>query len=180
VNGIWLRAVAAVLLFVGFRSGVAGFQDWPREQPPSPLTARHVAFPPYQLRTLANGLQVLVVPHHEQPSVVFRMLIRAGAVQEPADRPGVANFVATLLNQGTTTKSAEEIATLIDSAGGFLGVVAGNELSYIQGAVIKDRTDEALGLVADMVQHPAFSPAEITLQKRQAVSSLQVANDDPD
>lgn len=180
MNGLWLRAVLAVVLLVGLRSGLAGFQEWPREQPPAPLAARHVAFPPYELRTLSNGLQVLVVPHHEQPSVVFRLLVRAGAVQEPADRPGVASFVATLLNQGTTTKSAEDVATLIDSAGGFLGVAAGNELTWVQGAVIKDRTDEALGLVADMVQNPAFSPAEITLQKRQALSSLQVANDDPD
>jgi zinc protease len=180
VNGIWLRAVAAVVLLIGLRSGVSGFQDWPREQPPSPLTARHVSFPPYQLRTLSNGLQVLVVPHHEQPSVVFRMIIRAGAVQEPSDKPGVASFVATLLNQGTTTKSAEEIARQIDSAGGFIGVAAGNELSSVSGAVIKDRTDEALALVSDLVQNPAFSPQEIALQKRQAVSSLQVSNDDPD
>jgi zinc protease len=180
VNAIWLRAVMAVALLVGLRSGLAGFQDWPREQPPPALAPRHVAFPSYQLRTLSNGLQVLAVPHHEQPSVVFRLLIRAGAVQEPADRPGVANFVATLLNQGTTTKSAEDVATMIDSAGGFIGAAAGSELSWVQGAVIKDRTDEALGLLADMVQNPAFSPAEISLQKRQAVSSLQVANDDPD
>jgi zinc protease len=180
VNAIWLRAVMAVALLVGLRSGISGFQDWPREQPPPPLAPRHVAFPSYQLRTLSNGLQVLVVPHHEQPSVVFRLLVRAGAAQEPSDRPGVANFVATLLNQGTTTKSAEDVATMIDSAGGFIGAAAGSELSWVQGAVIKDRTDEALGLVADMVQNPAFSPAEIDLQKRQAVSSLQVANDDPD
>jgi zinc protease len=181
MNAIWLRAVLAVALFVGVRSGIAArVQDWPREQPPAPLAARHVEFPDYQIRTLPNGLQVLVVPHHEQPSVVFRLLVRAGAVQEPADKPGVANFVATLLNQGTTTRSAEDIATLIDSAGGFLGVAAGNELSWVQGAVINDRTDEALGLIADIVQHPAFSAAEIALQKRQALSSLQVANDDPD
>jgi zinc protease len=101
-------------------------------------------------------------------------------VQEPVDRPGVASFVATLLNQGTTTRSAEDIATLVDSAGGFVGVGAGNELTFIQGAVIKDRTDVALALVADMAQHPAFSPAEVALQRRQALSSLQVSNDDPD
>jgi zinc protease len=180
VNGVWLRAIAAVILLIGLRSGLRGAQDWPREQPPPPLAARDVDFPPYELRTLSNGLQVLVVPHHEQPSVVFRLLVRAGAIQEPADRPGVANFVATLLNQGTTTRSAEQIATLIDSAGGFIGVGAGNELTFIQGAVIKDRTDEALGLVSEMAQHPAFPAGEIQLQRRQALSALQVANDDPD
>jgi zinc protease len=180
MNGLWLRATAAVLLLIGLRSGLSAVQEWPREQPPRPLAPRHVDFPSYELKTLANGLQVLVIPHHEQPSVVFRLLVRAGAVQEPPDRPGVANFVAALLNQGTTTKSAEDVATLIDSAGGIVGVGAGNELTYIQGAVIKDRTDEALGLVSDMVQRPAFAPQEIQLQRRQALSSLQVANDDPD
>ncbi len=41
----------------------------------------------------------------------FRLLVRAGAMQEPAGKPGVASFVASLLNQGTSTKSAGEIAT---------------------------------------------------------------------
>ena len=77
-----------------------------RASRPAPLAARPVDFPPYEIKTLANGLQVLVVLHHEQPSVSFRLLVRAGAMQEPADKPGVANFVAGLLNQGTTTRSA--------------------------------------------------------------------------
>ena len=174
-----LRAALAAVVMVVVSAAV-GAQDWPRESAPPPLPARHVDFPPYQIRTLANGLKVLVVLHHEQPSVSFRLLVQAGAAQEPEGKPGVASFVATLLNQGTTTKSAEEIATLIDSAGGVIGVGAGNEATYINGAVIKDQTDLALGLAADLVQHPAFSPAEIDLQRRQALSSLQVAYDDPD
>jgi zinc protease len=144
------------------------------------LPAKSVDFPTYELRTLPNGLQVLVVPHHEQPAVSFRMIVRAGAMQEPADKPGVAGFVATLLNQGTTTKSAAEIATIIDSAGGLLGVGAGNELTYVQGAVIKDQTDLALALMSDIVQNPAFAADEIALQKKQALSSLQVGYDDPE
>lgn len=155
-------------------------QGWPDEAPPRPLAERPVKFPGYELKTLANGLQVLVVPHHEQPSVSFRLLVRAGAVQEPADRPGVASFVASLLNQGTTTKSAKEIANTIDSAGGLLGVGSGNELTYVQSAVVKDRADEAAALMADVVQRPAFSPDEIALQRKQMLSSLQVGYDDPD
>ena len=71
-----------------------------------PLPARPVSFPPYQLKTLPNGLQVLVIPWHEQPSVSMRLIIKAGAAQDPAEKPGVASLVAALLNQGTATKSA--------------------------------------------------------------------------
>jgi len=175
----WLLGVLAALVLAP-AAARAQATDWPRESPPRPLAARPVDFPPYELRTLKNGLQVLVVPHHEQPSVSFRLLVRAGAMQEPAGKPGVASFVATLLNQGTTTKSSGQIASLIDSAGGIIGVGSGNELSNVYGAVIKDRTDLALGLAADLVEHPAFSADEIDRQRKQALSALQVSYDDPD
>ena len=173
------RAAAIVVLTVLWLPALCGAQDWPRESPPPPLAVKRVDFPPYEIRTLNNGLRVLVVSHHEEPSVSIRLLVRAGAVQEPADKPGVASFVAALLNQGTTTKSSGEIATTIDSAGGIMAVGSGNELTYVNAAVVKDRTDAALGLIADIVQRPAFVPQEIALQQRQAVSSLQVAYDDP-
>lgn len=176
-----LPCVLATLAIVAVGPVVGALQQpaWPTEAPPPPLPARSVDFPPYQLRTLPNGLRVLAVPHHEQPSVSFRLLLAVGAVQEPPDRPGLASFVATLLNQGTTSKSAGEIATTIDSAGGLIGVGSGNELTFVQGAVVKDRTDLALQLASDLVQHPAFAEQEIALQRKQALSALQVGYDDP-
>jgi predicted Zn-dependent peptidase len=121
-----------------------------------------------------------VVLHHEQPSVSFRLLVRAGAMQEPDDKPGVASFAAGLLNQGTKTRSAGDLANSIESAGGLVGVGSGNELSFISGAVIKDRTDLMLSLAADMVQNPAFAQDEMDRRRSQILSSLDVSYDDPD
>ena len=57
--------------------------DWPSERPPRPLPAREVKFPPYAFKTLANGLQVIAVSHHEQPAVSLRLIVarrrRAGS-----------------------------------------------------------------------------------------------------
>ena len=89
----------------------AQVKDWPSESAPRPLPARDVKFPPYQIKTLANGLQVIAVAHHEQPVVSLRLIIRAGGAQDPGDRSGVATLVAALLDQGTTSKSAEQIAS---------------------------------------------------------------------
>jgi zinc protease len=174
-----LVAIAALVATVAWPAH--GQQSsWPKSGFPPPLQSRPVPFPPYQIKTLANGLQVVVVLHHEEPSVSFRLLIRAGAMQEPADKPGVASFVAALLNQGTTTRSSQEIANAIESAGGAVGVGSGNELSFVNGAVVKDQVDLVLGLASDMVQHPAFAPEEIDRQRKQMLSSLQVSYDDPD
>src|SRR5262245_856656 len=171
------HALTSLLAFISLLSvaPMAWAQEWPRSGWPAPLPSHRVAFPLYELRTLPNGLPVIVVPHHEQPSVSFRLIVKAGAMQEPSDKPGVASMAASLLNQGTTTRSAAMIADQIESAGGILGVGSGKELSYVNGAVVKDQMDLMLALAADMVQHPAFANEEITRLRRQIGSALTVS-----
>jgi zinc protease len=171
-------AIAALLAVAS--QAVAQDARWPSERPPRPLQARAVRFPPYELRTLPNGLQVIAVPHHEEPVVSVRLIVRAGPAQDPDDRPGVAALAATLLDQGTTTKSAEQIATAIDSIGGVLSTGAGADLTYISAVVMKDSLAFGLDLVSDVVQHPAFAPEEIERQRQQMLSGLRVSYDDPD
>ena len=154
--------------------------DWPTEKPPRPLPARQSNFPPYQIRTLANGLQVVAVSHHEQPAVSLRLLIRAGGSQDPASKPGVAYVAASLMDQGTTTKNAEQIASTIDSIGGAIGAGAGSDITFINAAVMKDSLGLALDLVSDLARHPAFAPEEIDRQRQQILSGLKVSYDDPD
>jgi zinc protease len=170
--------LVTVLLSVGSTS--AQIATWPSERPPRPLPARDVDFPPYEIRTLENGLQVITVLHHEQPAVSLRLLVRAGGALDPSDKPGVASLAATLLDQGTTGMSAEEIANAVDSVGGALGTGAGTDLSFINAVFMKDSFDLALKLVSDIARHPAFAQAEIDRQKQQLLSALQVSYDDPE
>ncbi|HEY7790924.1 MAG TPA: hypothetical protein VIC33_10455, partial [Vicinamibacterales bacterium] len=75
---------------------------WPSSNPPPPLPAHDVPFPPYEVRTFPNGLQVVVVQQHEEPAVSMRLIVRAGSAQDPAGKTGLANLAASLLDQGTT------------------------------------------------------------------------------
>jgi zinc protease len=174
------RVALAVALLIGAASGVfAQEAKWPNERPPRPLAAHPVRFPAYEVRTLSNGLQVIAVPHHEEPVVSVRLIVRAGPAQDPQEKPGVASLAATLLDQGTTTKSAAQIATAIDSVGGVLNTGAGADLTYISVIVMKDSLGFGLDLVSDVVQHPAFAPEEIDRQRQQLLSGLRVSYDDP-
>ena len=154
--------------------------QWPSERPPRPLAPRSVKFPPYQIRTLANGLQVVAVSHHEQPAVSVRLIVRAGSAEDPGDKPGVASLAAALLDQGTTTKSAEKIANTIDSIGGALGTGSSSDLTSIYAMVMKDSLNVGLDLVADLARNPAFTPEEIERQRQQVLSALKVTYEDPD
>jgi zinc protease len=161
-------------------SAQAQTRNWPSERPPRPLAERNVKFPPYAVKTLANGLQVIAVSHHEQPAVSLRLLVRAGAAQDPDDKPGVAALLASLLDQGTTSRSAEQIANSIDSIGGALGTGAGTDLSFVNAIVMKDSLNFGLDLVADIAQHPAFAAEEIERQRQQSLSGMRVSYEDPE
>jgi zinc protease len=153
--------------------------NWPSEGPPRPLPARAVNFPPYQVQTLPNGLQVVVVLHHEQPVVSMRLLIRAGSSLDPKGKLGVAHLTASLLDQGTTTKSAGQLSDAIDFIGGALDAGAGIDLSFVNAVVMKDSFEIGLRMLSDVARHPAFAPAEIDRQRQQLLSNLQVSLEDP-
>ena len=177
--GIRPLAFGMVIAALSATAGAAQ-PSWPSDRPPRPLPAHEAKFPPYEIRTLANGLQVIVVLHHEQPAVSLRLIVRAGGAQDPAEKPGVASLAATLLDQGTTTKSAQQIANTVDSVGGALGTGAGTDLSFINAVFMKDSFELALNLVSDLARNPAFAPGEIDRQRQQMLSALRVSYDDPD
>ena len=175
------RLLLVVLVLVLSVSGSAQQRaSWPSEGPPSALAAHEIRFPAYEMRTLANGLQVIAVPHHEQPVVSLRLIVRAGAAQDPENRPGVAAMAAALLDQGTKTKSSAQIASTIDSIGGALGTGAGPDMTSITSIVMKDSLGLGLDLVADLAQHPAFATEELERQRQQAISGMRVGYEDPE
>jgi zinc protease len=180
-----MRSVVKAVLLVGAMLAMPGSlyaqaPNWPVERPPQPLPARDVKFPPYEIRTLQNGLQVVVVQHHEQPILTLRMLIRSGAASDPSQKQGVAVLTAALLDQGTATRSAEQIADTIDSIGGGLGTGAGTDLSYANILVMKDSLSLGFELLNDVVRNPAFKSDELERQRQQAISGLRVSYEDPD
>jgi len=171
-------AVAAASVFVPPAS--AQVRNWPSESAPRPLKATPVKFPPYEIRTLANGLQVVVVEQHEQPSISLRMLVGAGSAQDVSPRLGVASMVASLLDQGTTTRTAEQIADAVDTIGGAVVTGAGTDVSFASVTVLKDSFALSLDLLSDIVRAPAFAPEELGRQREQLRSALKVSYQDPD
>ena len=168
----------AVLLLVAPVS--AQVANWPSERPPRPLPAKEVKFPTYAFKTLPNGLQVIAVSHHEQPAVSLRLIIRAGAAHDPPKKPGTASLAASLLDQGTTGKSAEQIANAIDSIGGAMAVGAASDLTFINAAVMKNSFEVGMQLVSEVARMPAFAPEEIERQQQQMLSAMKVSYEDPD
>jgi zinc protease len=164
----------------------AQVRNWPHEGPPRPLAARDSKFPPYELQTLPNGLQVVAVLHHEQPVVSMRLLVRAGSAADPKDKLGTARLAASLLDQGVQAvngapaRSAEELADAIDFIGGAMGAGAATDLTHINMVVMKDSFETGMRMLSDLARYPAFDRSEIDRQRQQMLSGLQVSVQDPE
>src|SRR5262245_34476568 len=174
-----LPGLLALLIFAVTADASGQVTNWPSENPPRPLASRPVSFPPYELRALPNGMQVIVVMHHEQPEVTMRLLVRAGAAYDPPGKSGTAGLTASLLNQGTNTRSAREIADAIDFIGGALDTGAGSDVTSASVLVMKDSFDVGMDLLADVVRRPSFAPEEIERQRKPAIQNLGGSLQDP-
>jgi len=155
-------------------------RQWPTEAPPRPLPARDSKFPPYELQTLSNGLQVVAVLHHEQPAVTMRLLIRAGTSSDPKGKLGLAHLAASLLDQGTKSKTAEQMNDEIDFIGGAMGAGAATDLTFCNMVVMKDSFEKGMRMLSELAREPGFAPAEIERQRQQMLSGLQVSLEDPE
>jgi zinc protease len=173
-------AVTAAAILASAVPAPGQVRNWPSEPMPKPLAAKSVKFPPFETRTLPNGLRVVVLEHHEQPAVSVRLLIGAGTAQDLSPKLGVANMVASLLDQGTTTRTAEQIAEAIDTLGGSVTIGAGTDVSFAYLTVLKDRVAAGLDLLSDIVRSPVFAQEELERQRDQLRSTLRVRYQDPD
>jgi zinc protease len=115
---------------------------------------------------LPNGLRLLVKPDHRLPFVEFRAVFKGGVLAETPESSGLTQLSTRLLLKGTATRTAEQIATEIESVGGSLDTYAGNNSFGVSAEVLSGDFGTALDLLADVLLHPAF-PADALERERQ-------------
>ena len=127
----------------------------------------------------ANGITVLVLEQHFLPIVEIHALIKTGSAQDPPDKAGLANLVASLLDEGTTTRTSKQMAEQIDFVGGTLEAKASEDFTTASARVLKKDIDLGFTLLADMLQRPAFSKQEFERIRTQLLGEMASDNDDP-
>lgn len=129
---------------------------------------------------LENGMVLLFAERHELPLVTVSMAIKAGSVEEPQDKPGLASLTAALLMQGTQKRSASQISREIDFIGGSLGVSGGDDSAGASLRVLSKDLTAGLDLLADVLMHPVFDQKEIDRKVRETLASIQRQKEEPE
>jgi len=130
-------------------------------------------------KTLANGLRVIVARSSDLPLVTADLTVKTGAWADPQGLAGAANMMAGMLTEGTKTRSAQQIASQTESLGASLSSGGGLESSSVTLSAMPDKMPEAMAIMADVTQNPAFAAEELDRQREQALDGLRVAYQQP-
>src|SRR5206468_3045343 len=128
---------------------------------------------------LPTGLTVLVLEQHALPLVQIHALIKAGSAQDPAEKAGLANLVASLLDEGTGSRTAKQIADQIEFVGGTLAAQASEDFTTASARVLKKDTELGFELLADILRRPAFPEAELKRVRSEILGEIATEKDDP-
>ncbi len=122
---------------------------------------------------LSNGLRLIYEPRPDTGTVALDLYVDAGQLREA--KPGLAHLTGRLREEGTTRRSAEEVAAAVEDVGGTLDVSA-------TGLSLRLRGEDlalALELTGDLTLRPAFPPTALDWLTRRIAAEIQADRDDP-
>ncbi|MCW5962114.1 MAG: insulinase family protein [Pyrinomonadaceae bacterium] len=152
--------------------------DWRYTQPkggPDPS----FALPSIQKTKLKNGLDVWFVKQTELPIVSMNLVVKSGSTNDPAGKSGLASVTASLMDTGTKTRSAVEIANETQSIGANLNTGSGWDSSTVSIQTLTKNVDKALEIFADVALNPTFPQDEFVKYQRRTLTGLLQRKDNP-
>ncbi|PYP16972.1 MAG: hypothetical protein DMD54_08450 [Gemmatimonadetes bacterium] len=142
--------------------------------PPVAVRLRPVQFPPFREVALPNGMTLLLVENHEQPTLSLSLSFRAGTYYDPPGKEGLSAMVAELLTKGTPTRDAEQLAAEIEGVGGTISASSGDDFLTISTDGLSDHADLAFALLGDVARRATFPDPELELARTRFLSALAV------
>jgi zinc protease len=130
-------------------------------------------------QVLPNGAVVIVQETAFSPAVTISLAFRAGSVNEPDDRTGLAWFLARVIDRGTTTRSAGAIAEALDDRGVALRAATNRHVMTLSCTCLSEDFPDVLAVVADVARNPVFPQDEIEKRRAETITAIGQDLDNP-
>ncbi|MEN7536482.1 M16 family metallopeptidase [Aurantiacibacter flavus] len=143
----------------------------PREAPPV-LPVDELTFPQVERATLSNGIEVVLARRDAVPMVSMTLTFAAGSVVDPVDSAGRHETMMDLLTEGTTSRSALDIAIALEELGSSLSAGAGVETSQVTLTTLTSNLAPSVELMADVTLNPAFRAEDVARVKEQRLAEI--------
>ena len=136
-------------------------------QPASAQIASHVT------RTKIAGLDIIAYPTGVKDVVTFHGSLPAGDAFAGDDNAAIPSLVGMMLDQGTTTEDKFAIAQKLESVGATISFSVDTQTVTVSAKCLKKDMSLVVGLIAEQLRSPAFSPEEFTKAKKQFVGGMK-------
>jgi zinc protease len=146
-------------------------------KPPTLGAPPALTSPQISTRELSNGLKIVVLEHHELPLVDVMLQVRSGGESDPAGKTGMAALVAAMLTEGTTNRTALQIADQAAYLGIQLNASSGWEQSTVSLHTPIAQLDSALTLFGDVALRPSFPAPDLERVRKVRLTALQQLRD---
>jgi zinc protease len=153
-------------------------EPW-RKDMPKPGSVRAAQYPTPDQFALPNGLKVILSERRDLPVVSASLVFASGSGANPADKPGLANFTAAMLDEATKTRNALQIADEIAQLGASLATGSTMDHTQISVTSLSAQFPRALDLVADVALNPTFPQDEVERQRASRLANLASQNSNP-
>ena len=150
----------------------------PRAAPPI-AEVGELTFPNVERAALSNGIPVVLARRTAIPKVSLALAFDAGDAADGGARAGVQSLMMDLLEEGTETLSAEEIAIAQERLGATISAGTTTDRSSVSMTALVANLRPSLELMADIVRNPAFAPAEVARVKDQRLAEIAQEQADP-
>jgi zinc protease len=147
------REIAAGLAFIGFAMGGMISTGAAAETPETP--------------------EIVSLPSASSPLVAIRLLFRAGSIDDPAGKEGLAALTSLMVSQASTAK--RPYSQLLEDLYPLAAEIDGNtdrEVTVFSGTVARAALDTYAGLLEEALLSPAFSDSDFRRNKQQLLSYL--------
>ncbi|MGV9732869.1 M16 family metallopeptidase [Rhodococcus aetherivorans] len=129
---------------------------------------------------LPGGLRVVTEHVPGVRSAAVGVWVGVGSRDEQPSVAGAAHFLEHLLFKATPTRTALDIAELVDGVGGELNAFTAKEHTCFYAHVLDDDLPLAVDLVADVVLRGRCRSADVDVERQVVLEEIAMRDDDPE
>ena len=152
--------------------------DFDRSVMPKSGENPQITVPSLWRETFANGIEVIATKNSETPTISLLLSLEGGVLLDSVDKAGLASLTASLMNEGTTVHSKEELSNELAKLGSNIYIGAAGRNTYIKVNSLVKNLDATLVLMNEMMFQPSFAQDDFDRVKNQLIQSLQQGSKD--
>jgi zinc protease len=139
-----------------------------------------VTIPSPWTTSLSNGMKIWGIVQSELPLVQYSIAIDGGHMLDNAEKAGVANLVAAMMNEGTKNKTPEQLEDAIGLLGASIRISSDNEEISVDVSSLARNFEKTLALAEEILLEPRWDEEQFSLAKSRIINNLKRNAASPD